>query len=206
MKCTFLSKTGFLLCTLLISIPGFVRGDLQLSQDVVEKIDLNVFEKQLQKVAKSSIRPDICPCEVESGCLTIPARDNGAIPAADIYYKIQGNVHCSKPTLVFVHGYQSTAENWACQQNNLCASYRTLAFDMRGFGRSSKTIGIDYTIDLLADDIEAVLEELNIGENIILIGESLGSGVAMNFAARKPHQLVKLVLMSGSPVYDIKDC
>jgi pimeloyl-ACP methyl ester carboxylesterase len=206
MKNTFLSKTGFLFCALLITIPSFVQGDLNLCEDVVETIDLKAFEKQLQKVAKSNVRPDTCACEVETGCLTIPARDDGAIPAADIYYKIQGKAHCSKPTLVFVHGYQSTAENWACQQNSLCESYRTVAFDMRGFGRSSKTIGIDYTMDLLADDIEAVLDELHIGKNIILIGESLGSGVVMNFAARKPDQLVKLVLMSGAPVYDIKDC
>lgn len=200
----FVSKAGFLLCTLLATIPAFVQGDLKLTQELVGKIDMKRVEKQFRNASKKTSNTQNDDCEIETGCLTIPKRCE--IPEAEIYYKIQGKARHNKPTLVFVHGYQTTAENWACQQNSLCHCYQTIAFDMRGFGRSSKTLDIDYTMDLFADDLEAVLSELNIGKNIIIIGESMGAGVGINFAARKPDKLKKLVLMSGAPVFETTNC
>lgn len=51
---------------------------------------------------------------------------------------------------------------------------RCIAYDRRGFGKSSKPWqGYDY--DTLAGDLKAVLDELDLN-NVILVGFSMGGG------------------------------
>ncbi len=147
-----------------------------------------------------------------------PARDpfNGDIPAANIQVRVEGKHHKHRPTIVFIHGFAENITEWNCNQSALSDKYLTIAFDLRGYGRSSKTPApyppsvpppsgeINYTMQVFADDINAVLTELGVSENIILVGRSIGGGIALNYATTYPG-VRKLVSVAGSPQY-FADC
>lgn len=147
-----------------------------------------------------------------------PARDpfNNTIPAANILVRALGKHHKHKPTIVFIHGFAENISEWNCTQNFLKEHYFTVAVDLRGYGRSTKTPApfppavpppageINYTQQVFADDLHAVLNELSVYDNIILVGHSVGSSIAINYATTYPG-VKKLVLVSGSPVFFV-DC
>ncbi len=173
---------------------------------------------------KPTLKSGSAPCGIATNCqqtckcVTIPQRvtNQGIIPAANIFVRVSGKAHKNRPTLVFLHGYNGNAEDWQCQEAAFCKCYQTVALDYRGNVRSSLTPpttcvakqdgGIDYTMDVFSDDLAAVLTQLKITDNIILIGLSMGSGIAINYTARHPKGVRKIVLASGSPYFFTPAC
>ena len=81
------------------------------------------------------------------------------------------------------------------------------AFDLRGFGDSSYNERFD-TIDELADDIIEAIEVLKLSD-VNLIGWSLGGGVCLKIAARRPDLVASMSLIQsasyrGFPIF-VKD-
>jgi non-heme chloroperoxidase len=81
--------------------------------------------------------------------------------------------------------------------------YRVIAHDRRGHGRSSQTwTGND--MDTYADDLAALIEELNL-RDIILIGHSTGGGEVTRYIGRHGTQRVaKIVLVGAIPPLMLK--
>jgi pimeloyl-ACP methyl ester carboxylesterase len=62
------------------------------------------------------------------------------------------------------------------------AGYRTIAYDRRGFGRSSQPwSGYDY--DTLADDLAAVIKQTG-AKDALLVGFSMGGGEVARYMSR----------------------
>src|SRR4051794_21141098 len=82
--------------------------------------------------------------------------------------------------IVLIHGWPLSMEMWEYQLSDLVESgHRVIKYDRRGFGKSSKPWdGYDY--DSLADDLKAILDELNL-ENVTLVGFSMGGGEAVRY-------------------------
>src|SRR5689334_11613384 len=79
-----------------------------------------------------------------------------------------------KPVL-FLSGWALTGEMWAYQMLDLVdQGLRCVAYDRRGHGRSSDP-GRGYEYDTLADDLAAVLEQLDLRE-VTLVGHSMSGG------------------------------
>ena len=97
------------------------------------------------------------------------------------------------PPVILVHGFPLSRAIWAAQVAQLSAHYRLIAPDLRGHGDSEATPGL-YSMELLADDILALLEALQINQPIVLGGLSMGGYVAMAFARRYPERLAGLLL------------
>ncbi|WP_212625427.1 alpha/beta hydrolase [Pseudomonas sp. PP3] len=116
----------------------------------------------------------------------------------ELYYKDWGK---GKPVL-FSHGWPLNADSWENQMNYLSSrGYRTIAFDRRGFGRSSQPWeGYDY--DTFADDIAQLIEHLDLTE-ITLVGFSMGGGDVSRYIARHGSAKVsKLVLLGAvTPIF-----
>ena len=106
-------------------------------------------------------------------------------------YKLEG----SGETLVFIHGLSDSLLYWEYLASNLKDQYQVLRVDLRGHG-GSELKDDELTIGLFADDLHSLLRELNIGK-VGLIGFSLGSAVALDFAIRYPQMVSSLVLMSS---------
>ncbi|MDJ0388745.1 alpha/beta hydrolase [Roseomonas sp. E05] len=119
---------------------------------------------------------------------TITTRDG-----TEIYYKDWGK---GQPIL-FSHGWPLDADMWDSQMLFLAAKgYRCIAFDRRGFGRSSQPWeGHDY--DTFADDIAQLIEALALTE-VTLVGFSMGGGDVTRYIARHGSARVsRLVLISA---------
>jgi pimeloyl-ACP methyl ester carboxylesterase len=85
--------------------------------------------------------------------------------------------------IVLIHGWPLAAASWEYQLAELpLHGKRVVAYDRRGFGHSSKPWdGYDY--DTLADDLNAVLTELNL-QNVTLVGFSMGGGEVARYLSR----------------------
>ncbi|WP_046245153.1 alpha/beta fold hydrolase [Hymenobacter terrenus] len=77
--------------------------------------------------------------------------------------------------VVLIHGWPLDHTMWEHQAIDLAkAGNRVIAYDRRGFGRSSRPwTGYDY--DTFAADLNALLEELDLN-NVTLVGFSMGGG------------------------------
>jgi 3-oxoadipate enol-lactonase len=93
---------------------------------------------------------------------------------------------------VFVHGLGGTGTDiWKKVIAELARDYRVVTYDLRGSGASETTPG-PYTIDLLVDDLDALLDALDLGQ-VALVGHSLGGGIALCEAARHPERVRAVV-------------
>lgn len=85
--------------------------------------------------------------------------------------------------IVLIHGWPATYEMWEYQLAELPKhGYRVIAYTRRGFGNSTKTWeGNEY--DTFADDLKAVLDELDL-QNVTLVGFSMGGGEVARYMSR----------------------
>ncbi|WP_295695940.1 alpha/beta hydrolase, partial [Lapillicoccus sp.] len=103
--------------------------------------------------------------------------------------------------VVLIHGWPLSGESWSEQIAPLqAAGFRTVAYDRRGFGRSDKPRrGYDY--DTLADDLAAVLDELDL-RDVTLVGFSMGGGEAARYVGKHGQErLHSVVFASAVPPY-----
>lgn len=85
--------------------------------------------------------------------------------------------------VILIHGWPLSADSWDDQALAIAqAGYRAIAYDRRGFGRSSQPwSGYDY--DTLADDLAAVIEQTN-AQDATLVGFSMGGGEVARYLSR----------------------
>jgi non-heme chloroperoxidase len=106
--------------------------------------------------------------------------------------------------VVLIHGWPLSKEMWEYQVNHLVeAGYRVITYDRRGFGMSSRPWnGYDY--DTLADDLRAVLDNLNL-DQVTLVGFSMGGGEVVRYFSRHSGQRVaRVALISAITPYLLK--
>jgi len=79
--------------------------------------------------------------------------------------------------------------------------YRVLTLDFYGRGNSDAP-NVNYNLNLFVEQVEELLEALKISEKFILLGLSMGGGVAAGYAAKHTDRIVKLLLLApaGTPV------
>jgi non-heme chloroperoxidase len=121
---------------------------------------------------------------------TIKTRDG-----AKIFYKDWGK---GQP-VVFSHGWPLNADAWDDQMFFFASNgYRAIAHDRRGHGRSMQTWnGND--MDTYADDLAALVEELDL-RNAIHIGHSTGGGEVARYIGRHgTERVAKAVLVGAVP-------
>ncbi len=103
--------------------------------------------------------------------------------------------------VVFVHSLAGNSTHWAVQLAHLRRDRRAVALDLRGHGRSEPPKNGDYTIAAMAGDIAAVVDTLGLGR-FVLVGHSMGGGVALAYAGAHPDRVAGLVLVD--PIGDGK--
>lgn len=99
--------------------------------------------------------------------------------------------------VVLIHGWPSSKEMWENQVGELVdAGCRVITYDRRGFGKSSKPYH-GYNYDILADDLHAILEELDV-HDATLVGFSMGGGEVVRYFSRHNGERVsRAVLVSA---------
>ena len=106
--------------------------------------------------------------------------------------------------VVLIHGWPLSREMWEYQLGDLVnAGLRVIKYDRRGFGNSDKPWdGYDY--DTLAEDLKALMEELDL-RNAVLVGFSMGGGEVVRYLSRYgSDRVAKTVLISSVTPYMLK--
>jgi pimeloyl-ACP methyl ester carboxylesterase len=110
------------------------------------------------------------------------------INGIDLYYEEHG----SGDPLLLIMGLGADSVAWMFQVPDLAAHYRTIVFDNRGVGRSSKPAG-PYSIAQMADDAAGLLDRLGV-ERAHVLGVSMGGMIAQELVLRHPQRVRSLVL------------
>jgi len=96
------------------------------------------------------------------------------------------------PGIVFVHGAGGTHEHWRFQLRQLAVRWNALAVDLPGHGESQ---GDGYpTIREYRDFLLGLLDAVGFSR-AVLVGHSMGGGIAQDFALTYPNRLDALVLV-----------
>ena len=115
--------------------------------------------------------------------------------ASGIAYDVRG----SGPTVVLIHGGILDRRMWNNEAHEWASRFRVVRYDLRGHGRSDNITTPFSAIDDLASVLDAVG-----ARRAHLVGLSLGSRVALDFALTHPDRVDRLVLAgpfpSGMPV------
>ena len=102
------------------------------------------------------------------------AKTNGI----DTNYELHGKE--GAPWLVLSHSLACSVRMWDPQTEALKDRYRILAYDTRGHGGSGAPKGA-YTLEMLADDLKALLDALGV-RNPHYCGLSMGGMIGQTFA------------------------
>ncbi|KAJ5096776.1 alpha/beta fold family hydrolase [Penicillium angulare] len=116
----------------------------------------------------------------------------------EIYYEVHGT---GPQTLVFVSGYFGVTHIWQNLIRQLSTQYRCIAYDSRGFGRSSKPPGAEsYSVPRHAADLHTVLNACQATTDpSVLVTHSMGGNIGAAFYLAHP-ELVSGIVYSGTYV------
>jgi 3-oxoadipate enol-lactonase len=107
-----------------------------------------------------------------------------------INYRIDGPE--GAPWITMSNSLATTHRMWDAQMDVFAKQYRVLRYDKRGHGETDVAPG-PYSFELLADDVLALLDALQITRTHF-VGLSMGGMTGMTMALRKPSVLRTLVL------------
>jgi len=113
------------------------------------------------------------------------------------------DVGAGKPVL-FIHGWTLSSEIWTAQLDWLAArGLRTVAYDRRGHGQSSRPLA-GYDSDRLTADLAALLDRLDL-KDVTLVAHSMGSGEAVRYLARHGRaRIARLLLVAPTTPFALK--
>jgi pimeloyl-ACP methyl ester carboxylesterase len=121
--------------------------------------------------------------EIKSGFANI---DN-----AKIYYETAGK----GIPLVMIHAGVADSRQWNNEFTDFAQSYQVIRYDMRGYGKSEPVAGeFSHLSDLIS-----LLDALEIHGPLVIMGCSMGGGLAMDFALAHPSRAKALIMVDAGP-------
>lgn len=108
----------------------------------------------------------------------------------DFFYEKHGN----GVPIFLISGFTNHSEMWRKIFPKLKGFFEVILFDNRGSGRTSATPP-PYTIELMANDVIALMDALQI-EKGHMLGFSMGSAIIQMIGLKHPERLLKGVLVS----------
>lgn len=118
---------------------------------------------------------------------------SGYLPIGDarLYYETGGE---GEP-FVMIHAGVADSRQWNNEFSRFAPRYRVLRYDLRGYGKSDPVEG-DFRH---LDDLQALLDHLKFDAPLVLMGCSMGGGLAMDFALEHPSRVRALVMVGSAP-------
>ncbi len=122
-------------------------------------------------------------------------KSSNGIEDINIYYEEYGK---GKP-VILIHGWPLDHQMWEYQVADIVNSgHRVIAYDRRGFGKSDKPWN-NNNYDAYADDLKAIIDQLNLLE-VTLIGFSMGGGEIARYVAKYGSSKIAKVAFIASVV------
>jgi len=114
---------------------------------------------------------------------------------ARLFHRVSGK---GSP-VVLVHAIGCDHTMWDALAADLAPAHRVIRVDVRGHGQSPVTPR-PYTLELLADDIASLLDELGV-PRAHFVGLSMGGMIGQAFALRHAQKLDRLVIANSTSSY-----
>jgi len=102
------------------------------------------------------------------------------------------------PPLVLLHALGENGADWTPVDAELARYFQVYAPDLRGHGDSDWPGR--YSFALMAQDVASFLDQLGLAD-VVLIGHSMGGGVAYQVAMTQPDRVRRLIIEDASPPY-----
>src|SRR5579859_3356864 len=118
----------------------------------------------------------------------MPYAQNGAVK---VYYDSYGQ----GAPIVFLHPWTTNGGIWYYQAFPFAKTNQVVVVDHRGHGRSDKPQS-GYSIQEHASDVRAVLDAVG-AQKAVLVGNSIGGMIAMQFALDNPDRVRGLLILSS---------
>ena len=104
------------------------------------------------------------------------------------------------PVLVLLHGFTGSKENWYPLARRLRDRYALRIPDLPGWGASERRPGADYGYAAQAERVAAFIRAVSPGRPVVLVGHSMGGGIAALVAARHPDLVARVGLLDAAGV------
>ena len=102
-----------------------------------------------------------------------------------------------RPPLLCVHGAAAHAHWFDFVAPGLVPDHHVYALDLRGHGDSAWAEQATYTTPMFAQDLNAVVEQLDL-RDFVLIGHSMGGMISLQYAATYPGRATRLIIVDTS--------
>jgi 3-oxoadipate enol-lactonase len=106
------------------------------------------------------------------------------------------------PPLVFLHGIGGAARVWRGQLDFFKGRYRTIAWDMPGYGGSAPLAAV--SIAALAGALQDFLQQVGAAKPVI-VGHSIGGMIVQQLLVKNPRIAGAIVLAQTSPAFGKPD-
>ena len=123
---------------------------------------------------------------------TIPSRDGR------MTVWLGGEGQC----MVLLHGAGDQAGTWARMAQPLLDDYKVVIPDLPGHWKSDPRKG-PIGVDQLLSGVEVVMDSVCAGEDVILVGNSLGAWLSMLIAHDYPAHVARMVLINGGAITNV---
>jgi len=114
-------------------------------------------------------------------------------PAIPLYVREEG----AGDTVLLLHGLGGDHTVWDFQIPTLAKSYRVLAPDLRGHGRSPLPEGARYTFEEFEGDVQKLLDDRHVGPAHV-VGLSGGGLLALRLVVDDPRRVRSLALLAAA--------
>jgi pimeloyl-ACP methyl ester carboxylesterase len=125
--------------------------------------------------------------------VSIPQTTSGFAPSgnAKIYYETAG---AGQP-IIMIHAGVADSRQWDALFPHLAQRMRVVRYDMRGYGKS---VPVDGEFSHLGD-LLALLAHLELHRPLVIMGCSMGGGLAIDVALTHPASVQALIVVDSGP-------
>ena len=119
---------------------------------------------------------------------------NVAVNGANLHYALYGSGNAD--AVLLLHGGLGAAEDFGGQIEALAATYKVIAIDSRGHGRSTDD-DQPYGYHLMASDVMGVMDSLGV-DKAAVVGWSDGGNIGLDLAINNPGRLTKVFALGAN--------
>jgi pimeloyl-ACP methyl ester carboxylesterase len=113
------------------------------------------------------------------------------VGGARIYYEMAGK----GIPFVMIHAGVADSRQWNHEFAGFADDYQVVRYDLRGYGKSEPVEGEFRHLD----DLVSLLHALELQDPLILMGCSMGGGLAMDFTLTHPSRVKALIMVGSGP-------
>jgi pimeloyl-ACP methyl ester carboxylesterase len=139
--------------------------------------------------------------------LTLPAikHQTVEISGVRVFYRETGPDRADAPTVLLLHGFPSSSQQYRRLMDALGSEHRLIAPDYPGFGRTVAPDDFEYSFETLTDVVEGFVETLGLtadGRRLAVYAFDFGGPVVFRLAERHPEWIGALIVQNANAYTD----